>query len=66
LNTKRRIRLKPRKLFIKEDDLYMMQGDEIIKFAEQGLMKISDLLEYENDGYFVRIKNRRYAIKQML
>ena len=63
LNTKRQIKLKPRKLFIKEDNLYMTEGDEIIKFAEQGLMKISDLLEYEDDRYFIRIKGRRYAIK---
>jgi len=63
LNTKRRIKLKPRKLSIKEDSLYMTEGDEIIKFAEQGLMKISDLLEYENDLYFIRVKGRRYAIK---
>lgn len=63
LNTKRQIKLKPTKLFIKEDNLYMQAGDEIIKFAEQGLMKISELLEYEDDRYFIRVKGRRYAIK---
>ncbi len=63
LNTKRQIKLKPRKLFVNEDSLYMMEGDEIIKFTEQGLMKISDLLEYEDDRYFIRVKGRRYAIK---
>ena len=63
LNTGRKIKLKPRKLFIKEDSLYMTQGDEIIKFAEQGLMKISEFLEYEDDRYYIRVKGRRYAIK---
>ena len=63
LNTKRQIKLKPRKLFINDDSLYMTEGDEIIKFTEQGLMKISDLLEYEDDRYFIRVKGRRYAIK---
>ena len=63
LNTKRQIKLKPKKLFIYEDSLYMAQKDEIIKFAEQALMKISRLLEYENDRYFIRVKGRRYAIK---
>jgi len=63
LNTKRRVKLKPRKLFIKEDSLYMAEKDEIIKFAEQALMRISKLLEYENDRYFIRVKGRRYAIK---
>ena len=34
LNTKKQIKLKPRKLFIKNDCLYMHMGEEIIKFAE--------------------------------
>lgn len=63
LNTKRKLKLKPRKLFIKEDNLYMTEGDEIVKFSEQGLMKISDLLEYQDDRYFIRVKGRKYAIK---
>jgi hypothetical protein len=62
LNTKKRIRLKPRKLFIENDKLYMHLGDEIIKFAEQGLMKIASFLEEEGDGLFIRSKNRRYRI----
>jgi hypothetical protein len=65
LNTKKQIKLRPKKLFIKEDNLYMTQGEEVIKFTEHGLIKISDLLEYESDGYFIRIKDRRYAIKKM-
>jgi hypothetical protein len=65
LNTKRRVKLKPRKLFIKEDSLYMAEKDEIIKFAEHALMRISKLLEYENDRYFIRVKARRYAIKNV-
>jgi len=27
-------------------------------------MKISDLLEYDNDQYFIKIENRRYRILQ--
>ena len=64
LNTKKQIKLKPRNLFIRADDLYMRMGDETIKFTDRGLMKISDLLEYENDQYFIKIKNRRYQIIQ--
>ena len=65
LNTKKKIKLKPRKLFIKNDCLYMRMGEEIIKFAEQGLMKIAQLLEEESDQLFIRIKERRYAIPAM-
>ena len=62
LNTKKRTRLKPKKLFIENDNLYMQLGNEVIKFAEQGLMKISSFLEEEGDGLFIRSKNRRYRI----
>ena len=62
LNTKKRIRLKPRKLFIENDKLYMQLGDEVIKFAEQGLMKIASFLEEDGDTLFIRSKNRRYRI----
>lgn len=62
LNTKQQIKLRPRKLFIKNDCLYMHMGEEIIKFAEQGLMKIAQLLEEENDQLYIRVKDRRYKI----
>ncbi|MGD8881301.1 MAG: MFS transporter permease [Desulfobacterales bacterium] len=64
LNTRKQIKLKPRNLFIREDNLYMRAGAEIIKFTERGLMKISDLLEYDNDRYFIRMNKRRYKILQ--
>ena len=62
LNTQKQIKLKPRKLFIKNDCLYMHMGEEIIKFAEQGLLKIAQLLEEEDDQLFIRIRDRRYKI----
>ena len=65
LNTKRRVKLKPKKLFIKGDSLYMHMEDEIIKFSEHGLMKIANLLEDENDQLYIRFKNRRYRISNM-
>lgn len=64
LNTQKQVELKPRNLFIRDDNLYMRMGEETIKFTERGLMKISDLLEYDNDQYFIRVKNRRYKILQ--
>jgi len=65
LNTKKQIKLKPRKLFIKNDCLYMHMGEEIIKFAEQGLMQMAQFLEEENDQLFIRIQDRRYSIPAM-
>ena len=40
----------------------MRLGQETIKFAERGLMKISDLLEFKDEQYFIKVKNRRYRI----
>jgi len=64
LNTKKQLKLKPKNLFIKNDNLYMRLGQETIKFVERGLMKISDLLEFKDDQYFIKVKNRRYRIVQ--
>jgi hypothetical protein len=62
LNTKRQIKLKPKNLFTKDDNLYMRLGKETIKFAERGLMKISDLMEFGDKHYFIKVNNRRYRI----
>ena len=62
LNTGRQIKLKPRKLFTNDDCLYMQAGEEIIKFAERGLLKIAQLLEQENDRLFIRVNHRRYRV----
>jgi hypothetical protein len=40
----------------------MRLGQEIIKFTERGLMKISDLMEFSDEHYFIKVKNRRYRI----
>jgi hypothetical protein len=64
LNTKKQLKLKPKNLFTKNDNLYMRLGQETIKFVERGLMKISDLLEFKDDQYFIKVKNRTYRIVQ--
>ena len=64
LNTKKKIKIRPQKLFIKDDNLYMQVGEERIKFTERGLMKISNLIECDNDRYFIKVKNRRYRIHE--
>lgn len=66
LNTGKKIKLKPRKLWIRHDSLYMQEGDDQIKFTEQSLMKISELIEYDDRQYFIRIKNRKYGIRELL
>ena len=65
LNTKKRVKLKPQKLFVKDDNLYMISGDDLIKFTEQALLKISDLLEFEKNRYFIRLNDKKYALKKI-
>ena len=62
LNTQKHVRLKPKNLFTQNDSLYMRLGNENIKFAERGLMKISYRLEFSDDRYFIKVNNRRYRI----
>ncbi len=64
LNTRRQVKLRPTKLSIADDQLYMQLARERIKFSEQSLLKISDLIEEENEQYFMRIKKRRYRIRK--
>jgi hypothetical protein len=40
-------------------------GEDQIKFSEHGLVRIADLIEYENDQYFMRVRHRRYKIQQV-
>jgi len=63
LNTKKRIRLEPEKLFIKDDSLYMNAGEELIKFDDRSMMKISDMLEFDEERYFIKIKDEKYQIR---
>ena len=56
------MKLKPKKLWIRDDSLYMNVGEDLIKFSDHALVRIADLIEYENDQYFIRVKHRRYKI----
>jgi hypothetical protein len=63
LNTGKKLKLMPRKLFIRNDDLFMQAKQDTIKFIERGLTKISELVSVHNDQYFITIHRRRYAIR---
>ena len=65
LNTKKRIKLKPRKLFIKGDSLYMDAGDDHIKFTEQALIRVAAFMEQHSDVFLLRVKGRRYRIREL-
>jgi len=60
LNTKKQMKLNPEELFIKDDSLYTKDGEELVKFTEQTMMKISKYMENDNDSYFIKIDDIRY------
>ncbi len=62
LNTGKQLALQPEHLFVENDALYLLKGDERIKFAQRCLMKISDRLEIEDGAYFMRIGQQRHKI----
>jgi hypothetical protein len=64
LNTQKRIRQRPKRLFTRGDSLYMLLGEDAIKFTENSLVKIAKMLEFRQDQSFVRVKGRRYRIEE--
>lgn len=64
LNTKKRIVLEPRHLFIREDNLYLTLGDEIAKFTTPCLLKLSKALSDEGERVFIETPQGRHEIKR--
>ncbi len=63
LNTGRRERLRPRKLFLRNEVLYIRLGEHRVRFTENALVRMADLLEFDEEGYaFVLVRGRRYRI----
>lgn len=64
VNTGNNIRLNPAGLFVRDDNLYLQRGEDRIKFADRGLLKISDFLEFRDESYFIRIDGRTLPIPE--
>jgi hypothetical protein len=62
LNTGRRISLDPAALFIRHDCLYARQGDELIKFTEQSMVKIARCMVADDDGCNMIFNGKHVAI----
>ena len=64
LNTGKHLKLNPHLIFLKDDNLYMNQYGERIKFVKRGLLEISKIIEEEKDLYIIRVKNTKYRIEE--
>ena len=64
LNTRERLSLIPRDLFVHGDDLYLQHGEDRIKFSDRVLLKLAGRIEYEDERYAIRIDGTRYPIEE--
>ena len=65
LNTKQRLNLDPGQLCIKEDSLYLRNGEDIIKFTDRCTMKMAAFMEDRDDGYAFVFQNKAYPINKI-
>jgi hypothetical protein len=64
LNTRRQLPLDPAALFVSGDCLYLTRGGERIKFSERALLKLADVMDFTDQGYFIRVCGLRHRIRQ--
>jgi hypothetical protein len=62
LNTTAQIDLQPDALTIREDQLYIHSGGDRIKFSQRALLKISRMMEYRDEMYYVCINKNKYQV----
>ena len=65
LNTGQTLPMDPQQLFVKADQLYQRQGEQIIKFSERTLMDMAPYLEEASSGLVIRIGDQRIAIPEI-
>ena len=65
LNTRQRLDLDPGRMYIKEDNLYLRHGDDIIKFTDRSMLKIAKFLEDLDNGYTFVFRGNAYPIENM-
>jgi hypothetical protein len=66
LNTRKQIKLDPSQLFVQQDNLYLKDEDDKIKFAEYALIKLSALIEENKGRFYIVLGSQRYKIHEKL
>jgi len=65
LNTGKEIVLDPSTLWIENDNLYTVDGKDLIKFSDRALMKVSKILEDGKEGLLIRVDEKNYLIPEL-
>jgi hypothetical protein len=64
LNTQKRVPLNPEKLFIRNDNLFMHLKNQIIKFTDRCMIKLSDWFDDANGQFTIHLNKTRYTIQE--
>lgn len=62
LNTKDEIPLAPEKLFVQNDNLYMENAGDRIKFIDRALLKLAHRLKFDQHRYRLELSSKTYDI----
>jgi hypothetical protein len=65
LNTGQTLPLDPTRLFVRADQLYQRQDEEVIKFSERTLLDLAPHIEETPDGLVIRMDGQRFPIPDL-
>jgi hypothetical protein len=65
LNTGENIKLDPEKLLMKNDNLYLKNNEDLIKFNDNALLSIADYMDGQDDQYVINIDGEKHLIPSM-
>lgn len=64
LNTQKQLPLNPEKLFIRNDTLFMHFENQLVKFTDRSMIKLSDLFDDANGQFTIHLNGVRYTIQE--
>jgi len=64
VNTGNRLKLDPTKLFVENDDLYIRDGQDRIKFTETALLALAEYMEDADGQYVITLDGQSHPIPQ--
>lgn len=62
LNTGLQIPLEPEKLLLKNDNLYLRNGEDLIKFNQNALITLSGYMDDVDEQFVIKISGRKHVI----
>jgi hypothetical protein len=65
LNTRRQLPLDPAALFVSDDSLYLTAEGERVKFSERALLRLADVMDFTDQGYFIHVFGQRHRIREI-